>query len=50
MENAVILDRWMRTLTTARMLRSLYRVDMDIAAAVAKGAKDMDAIRIPGRL
>ena len=50
MENAVVLDRWMRTLTTARMLRSLYRVDMDIAAAVAKGAKDMDAIRIPGRL
>lgn len=49
MENAVVLDRWMRTLTSTRILRAVYRVDIDIAAAMAKGAGNMDAIRIAGR-
>lgn len=49
MENAVALDRWMRKLTTTRIMAACYRVDRDIAAAVAKGASEMDAIRIPGK-
>lgn len=47
MQNAVVLDRWMRTLTSTRLVRACLRSDRDISAAMANGAELLDAVRVP---